>query len=276
MSKVLLVAFDLDGTFLDDNKEIPEANKKALERMREQGIYAVPCTGRLFRAIPEPIREHPAIRYAITENGAGIYDKAIGKPIYNSGITYDEVVPLIEYGKTIECMYDCYQDGWGWIPKEMYERVPDFLTFKPVRDMLLNFRTPLEDFEGTVRERGTSLQKFQYFFSDMETRDHYLPIVQERFPEFEISKSSPLNIEINGRGTNKGQALMKMAEILQIPIGKTAAFGDDINDLAILQTAGYGVAMGNATDAVKSVAGHETGNNNEGGFDQGCRRILDI
>lgn len=276
MSKVLLVAFDLDGTFLDDNKEIPETNAQALERMQEKEIYAVPCTGRLFRAIPEPIRENPAVRYAITENGAGIYDKMLGRPIFNSGIPYEEAIPLIEYGKTIPCMYDCYQDGWGWIPKEQYERVPEFLTFKPVRDMLLNYRTPLEDFEGTVQERGTPLQKFQYFFHDTETRDYYLPVVKERFPEFEISKSSPLNIEINGRGTNKGGALTKLSEILGIPLEKTAAFGDDINDLSLLQTAGYGIAMENALEEVKAVAKYITINNNDGGIDHGCRSILEV
>lgn len=276
MSKVLLVAFDLDGTFLDDEKNIPKENFTALERMMEQGIYAVPCTGRLFRAIPEALREHPAIRYAVTENGAGIFDKKEGRPVFNSGISYEQAIPLIEYGKTIPCMYDCYQDAWGWIPKEMYERVPEFLPAGPVQSMLLNYRTPLDDFETTVKERGTPMQKFQYFFHNEETRDRYLPIVIERFPDFEISKSSPLNIEINGKGTNKGVALKKLAELLDIPLQKTAAFGDDINDLAILQTAGYGIAMENGIDSVRKAAKYVTINNNDGGVDYGCRNYLDI
>ena len=62
MSEYLLVAFDLDGTFLNDEKQIPEENIRALDRMKETGIQAVPCTGRLYQAIPEGIREHPAIR----------------------------------------------------------------------------------------------------------------------------------------------------------------------------------------------------------------------
>ena len=173
MSEYLLVAFDLDGTFLNDEKQIPEENIRALDRMKETGIQAVPCTGRLYQAIPEGIREHPAIRYAVTENGAGIYDKEKKGLVFSTGITYEEAIPLLEYARTIPCLYDCYQDSWGWIPREMYEEVPEFLPPSPVRDMVLKYRTPLDDFETTIRERGTPMQKFQYFFRTTQLRDQY-------------------------------------------------------------------------------------------------------
>ena len=276
MSEYLLVAFDLDGTFLNDEKLIPEENIRALDRMKETGIQAVPCTGRLYQAIPEGIREHPAIRYAVTENGAGIYDKEKKGLVFSTGIIYEEAIPLLEYARTIPCLYDCYQDSWGWIPREMYEEVPEFLPPSPVRDMVLKYRTPLDDFETTIRERGTPMQKFQYFFRTTQLRDQYLTIVQERFPQFEISKSSPLNIEINGSGTNKGITMKTLCGMLQIPMEKTAAFGDDINDISFLMAAGKGIAMGNAVEAVKRIADDVTGNNNDGGFGIGCRDLLGI
>ena len=276
MSEYLLVAFDLDGTFLNDEKLIPEENIRALDRMKETGIQAVPCTGRLYQAIPEGIREHPAIRYAVTENGAGIYDKEKKGLVFSTGIIYEEAIPLLEYARTIPCLYDCYQDSWGWIPREMYEEVPEFLPPSPVRDMVLKYRTPLDDFETTIRERGTPMQKFQYFFRTTQLRDQYLPIVQERFPQFEISKSSPLNIEINGSGTNKGITMKTLCGMLQIPMERTAAFGDDINDISFLMAAGKGIAMGNAVEAVKRIADDVTGNNNDGGFGIGCRDLLGI
>ena len=276
MSEYLLVAFDLDGTFLNDEKLIPEENIRALDRMKETGIQAVPCTGRLYQAIPGGIREHPAIRYAVTENGAGIYDKEKKGLVFSTGIIYEEAIPLLEYARTIPCLYDCYQDSWGWIPREMYEEVPEFLPPSPVRDMVLKYRTPLDDFETTIRERGTPMQKFQYFFRTTQLRDQYLPIVQERFPQFEISKSSPLNIEINGSGTNKGITMKTLCGMLQIPMEKTAAFGDDINDISFLTAAGKGIAMENAVEAVKRIADDITGNNNDGGFGIGCRDLLGI
>ena len=276
MSEYLLVAFDLDGTFLNDEKLIPEENIRALDRMKETGIQAVPCTGRLYQAIPEGIREHPAIRYAVTENGAGIYDKEKKGLVFSTGIIFEEAIPLLEYARTIPCLYDCYQDSWGWIPREMYEEVPEFLPPSPVRDMVLKYRTPLDDFETTIRERGTPMQKFQYFFRTTQLRDQYLPIVQERFPQFEISKSSPLNIEINGSGTNKGITMKTLCGMLQIPMERTAAFGDDINDISFLMAAGKGIAMGNAVEAVKRIADDVTGNNNDGGFGIGCRDLLGI
>ena len=142
--------------------------------------------------------------------------------------------------------------------------------------MVLKYRTPLDDFETTIRERGTPMQKFQYFFRTTQLRDQYLPIVQERFPQFEISKSSPLNIEINGSGTNKGITMKALCGMLQIPMEKTAAFGDDINDISFLTAAGKGIAMENAVEAVKRIADDITGNNNDGGFGIGCRDLLGI
>lgn len=276
MTDYRLVAFDLDGTFLTDEKEIPLENRNALDRMKEKGIYAVPATGRLYRAIPEPIRNHPAVRFAITENGAGIYDKTAGMLIESTGITYEESEPLIEYGKTIPCLYDCYQDSWGWMQEEMYQQVPDFLTMPAIRKMVMDFRTPLKDFESEIRRRGTPIQKFQYFFRDQETRDRYLPEVQSRFPQFAITKSSPLNIEINGAGTDKGKTLRKLCEILEIPLEQAAAFGDDINDISFLETAGMGIAMANGADTVRAVADRETICNNDGGVGYACRTFLGI
>ena len=64
--------------------------------------------------------------------------------------------------------------------------------------------------------------------------------------------------------------------MLQIPMEKTAAFGDDINDISFLMAAGKGIAMGNAVEAVKRIADDVTGNNNDGGFGIGCRDLLGI
>lgn len=72
--KIRLIATDMDGTFLDDEKQIPEANWQALLACAARGIQIVPATGRTVRGIPDRIRTLPGVHYAITTNGAVVAD----------------------------------------------------------------------------------------------------------------------------------------------------------------------------------------------------------
>ena len=72
---VRLVALDLDGTLLDSEKRLSERNRAALEMAAAKGVHIVPTTGRFFGMMPEAIRALPFVRYAITVNGAQVYDR---------------------------------------------------------------------------------------------------------------------------------------------------------------------------------------------------------
>ena len=65
MSKIKLVAMDLDNTLLDSNKQISEHTKEVLKEAIRQGVYIVPATGRIFKAIPEFLRNIEGVRYAV-------------------------------------------------------------------------------------------------------------------------------------------------------------------------------------------------------------------
>ncbi len=71
--------------------------------------------------------------------------------------------------------------------------------------------------------------------------------------DLDVSYSSKRYLEFNPLGVNKGSGLVKMAEILNIPIEETLAIGDNINDLAMLQAAGTSACVANALDEIKAV-----------------------
>ena len=77
-----LIAFDLDGTLLDNDKHIPEENLLALHEAAERGVILAPATGRILRGIPSELRELPFLRYYILSNGAAVYDAAEEKTLY--------------------------------------------------------------------------------------------------------------------------------------------------------------------------------------------------
>jgi len=83
-----------------------------------------------------------------------------------------------------------------------------------------------------------------------------------------LSTGAPGSIEVMPVGVSKQSGLMKLVEYLQIPIESVMVFGDQINDLAMMEAAGLSIAMGNAIDQVKEAADYVIGTNNEEGVAQ--------
>ena len=75
---VKLIAFDLDGTLLDDDKHLPPENLAALQAAHAQGIFLVPATGRILKALPEELLAPGLFRYFIFSNGALVYADRAG------------------------------------------------------------------------------------------------------------------------------------------------------------------------------------------------------
>ncbi len=77
-------------------------------------------------------------------------------------------------------------------------------------------------------------------------------------PDVDASSSNIDNIEITAHGVNKATAIMRVCRELNQPLARTMAFGDGSNDLEMLKTVHYGIAMGNANDQVKAATKFHT------------------
>ena len=73
---IRIILLDLDGTLLTRDKRLSPGNRRALERAAAAGIWVVPATGRFYQGMPAAVRELPFVRYAVTVNGAQVYDAA--------------------------------------------------------------------------------------------------------------------------------------------------------------------------------------------------------
>ena len=91
------------------------------------------------------------------------------------------------------------------------------------------------------------------------------------FPHALFTSSVPNNIEVNDVTANKGDGMKYVAEYLNIPVEATMAFGDGLNDLSMIQTAGIGVAMGNACRELLEIADHVTTDCDHDGVAEGIR-----
>lgn len=271
---IRLIALDLDGTLLNSEKEIPEENRRALQEAAEQGTLIVPCTGRFYLGMPEQVRQLPFVRYAITINGAEVYDTATKTALYRAEIPPEEAERVLDVLDTLPVIFDCYMEGWGYMPAELYDRAEEFVSDFHILRMIRELRQPVEDFRGHIR--GKSLQKIQMFFRDQTLRKTTWRQLEERFPQLSITSSSPNNIEVNGGNATKGAAMLALCEALGIPQEETMAFGDSTNDRSMIEAAGIGVAMGNALPEIREMADFVTDTNDNAGVGKAVRRFCGL
>ncbi len=271
---IKLIAFDLDGTFLDDKKNIPPENLRALEEAAARGVLVVPATGRIYTGIPETLRTLPFMRWYITVNGSYVYDAVDDRAAARAEVPLDRALTFYEYCDTLGILYDCYQDNWGFMTADMLEIASRVIPDPGIRRLIVTLRTPVPELKTYLREKGADVQKLQLYFTDMELRARMLRELPGRFPDMSVSSSVPFNIEVNAGTATKGQALETLCGLLGIERGESMALGDGTNDLDMLEKAGVGVAMANADPALLRAADYVTGNNNEGGFAQAVEKFV--
>ena len=269
--RIGIVALDLDGTLLDSQKRLSEANRSALERAAAEGVQVVPTTGRFFGMMPAVVRDLPFVRYAITVNGAEVYDRVEDKVVVREEIPLDMAIGIMEVLDGFDIIYDCYRNGWGWITAALQQKAEEYTPDEHYLKAVREFRHPVKELKAHLRETAAEgdVQKVMLFArKDGDTTDVLDAIRREvgaRFPDIRITASTRNNLELNIASANKGRALGRLAEHLGLTLANCMAFGDGLNDLTMIEAAGVGVAMSNAVDEVKRAAKVVTASNDEDG-----------
>lgn len=268
-----IIALDLDGTLLDSDKNLSAVNLAALQRAADAGIHIVPTTGRFFGAMPECIRQLPFLRYAITINGACVEDVKTGEVIYSAELPWQQAVELMEVLDTLPVIYDCFQDNCAWMTEKQKELIDETAPNEHYRKMLHELRQPVPELKAFLKERKKGVQKVQFFTNDLELRAKLLQELPQRFEGLAVSSSVSNNLEINQAHATKGEALAALARHLSLPEDATLSFGDGLNDISMLRSAGVGVAMANAAPECKEAADWVTLSNDENGVAAGILKF---
>ena len=272
--KPQIIAFDLDNTFLDSDKRVPKENLEALEEAHRAGAHIVPSTGRFPGGLPEEIERIPFIRYAITINGAVVYDLREKKTLSKTSLPLAQALEVMRYLDGKDVVYDCYIENGAYMSQALRDKAHLYIASAYYRARILDLRTPVPELKAFITENGTDVSKIQMFAKDMDLRAH---IYEElgTWPFLSVTTSLPDNIEITHIDAHKGAALEQMAKLLDVPMERTFAIGDGLNDVTMLQCAGRGVAMGNAEEAVKAAADEVTGDCDHGGFADAVNRAME-
>jgi len=253
-----IIALDLDGTLLNSDKQLTPGNLSALERAAAVGYVIVPTTGRFFGAMPEVIRQLPFLRYAITINGAQVEDLKTGEVIYRAEMPWQQCIELMQLLDTLPVIYDCYMDNDAFMTEELKQYIDEFISSPHYRKMFHDLRKPVPELKAYLAQRKTDIQKVQFFMKDPQLRLQLLEELPQRFADICVSSSVPGNLEVNQARANKGEALLALAAHLGLKREDTISFGDGLNDISMLKTAGIGVAMANACPEALAAADRTT------------------
>lgn len=269
MAKKHLIALDLDGTLLTNKKEISPKTKRVLQKAREKGHEVMIATGRPFRSSEMYYRELNLTTPIVNFNGAFVHHpKNASWGTRHTPLDISVVMDIVEtlhsysffniIAEVIDDVYLHYHD----------EKLFDVFGYG-------NPRITTGDLRRFLTDSPTSLLVHTDEEHIGSIRDHLSTVHAEVIDHREWSNPWHV-IEIVKSGLNKAVGIKHASDYLQIPPERIIAFGDEENDLEMLEFAGHGIAMGNAIDSLKTIADDVTISNEEDGIAVYLNELLNL
>lgn len=253
-----LIALDLDGTLLQDNKTISKKTKNVITRLKNEGHVIVIATGRPYRASEIYYRELGLTTPIVNFNGAFTHDPTGSFGTYHTPVDLSVAKDVFEI-----CDYYSVSNYLAEVKDLVYLRHPD----RTIVDVFSTGNPSIYtgDLKNIMKDSPTSLL--------IQPKDEQMTTINDKLKEAHAEVithrtwSPPFQmIEIVKAGMNKAVGLQKIANYYHIPRERIIAFGDEDNDIEMLEYAGFGIAMGNAINELKSVADDVTKSNMDNGI----------
>lgn len=248
---------DLDGTLLNDEKIITPDTMAALRDFTEAGNVFAICTGRATESALSVQKNlgltFPHV-YVISYNGGEIISCDENRKFFRIGIPLDLAKQVVETASSLHIHIHTYNDRY--IVSRDYD--------EELRYYRQAVHTPAVITEDIWKELPDPPCKFiAISLHDRKALEELQRILTEKFPE-DLSTvfSSPYYLEVIPKESGKGNAVLHMCDLLNIPVSDTLAAGDEENDISMIRAAGLGIAMKNGIPSVKDAADAVTGTDN--------------
>ena len=257
---VKMIALDMDGTLLNPQHEITVAVKSAIEEAKAKGILVVLASGRPYIGMQRYIAElglNIPGQYCISYNGGLVQRAEDGQPILETTLGMDDYHFFEQLARELNVHFQALDKQHLYTPNQDISRYT--VHESEITGIPLRFRS--------VDAMDPSLRFPKLMMVDEpEALDNAIrQLPAELFDRYTLVKSASHYLEILDKTVSKGNSVRHLAEQLGFSAEEVLAVGDHENDLTMLAWAGYGVAMGNAIDAVKEQAAYHTSSNREDG-----------
>lgn len=265
---IKLVALDLDGTLLHNDKTLSAHTLSVLKRLTEAGVVVTPATGRNLEGLKDNILRIPKISYAVCSNGAQVFRLSDQKLLYEAAIPLEDAVTVIRYLQEFPTFLYVHTDqgtfrACSWRNTDLKKRFPH-IRFED---------NNVEDLPAFLSKKQLRVIKIGAFVLDDGV---FCQFLEKGSPMASISqyRTGPCNLELNASGASKARGVENLCRCLDIPMSQVLAIGDNQNDISLLRAAGVSAAMGNSEADVKAAAAFITGTNEEDGAAEFIRRYF--
>lgn len=260
---VKLITVDMDGTFLNDNKEMSPEFDRVFKSLKEKQIKFCAASGRQLASLKSVFDEYKDEMLFVAENGAVM--EIDGQVIINATLTRDVSDRFLNRLKQLDDMRILYcTSDYSYIDRTDEESMENARMYLPKFGIVKDF-TKLDKLPVKI-----SVHSKNGYYNDFKL------LVEEFSDEASICTSGFDWLDIVPKGTNKGTAIAKMQDMIGISPQETMAFGDQMNDFEMINQAYYSYAMDNAIDEIKQIARYTAPSNNEFGVVSTIKEVFSI
>jgi len=286
-----LVAVDLDGTLLNSYGEVTENTKEEIKKAVDNEVEVVLASGRPISSVEDLANDIHANHYIISGNGAIVYDLKKERVVYDKFLSKEQILNIVKICEENSIYYNIYTENEVLTKSLNYntlfyhsenthkqeEKRTNINIITDVYEHIL--RTNDQKYlKVTVCDQsqiifGSIIKKLR-MIDDIDVLD-----VSHMSRKFIKSGTEEILVEycyteITNKNVNKWTALEFIINDMNIKKEEVVAIGDNINDKEMIENAGLGIAMGNATDEIKNVAKTTVGTNNEEGVCEVFKKFI--
>lgn len=253
---IRLIAIDLDGTLLNDSKQVSEQTIDAISRLPARGVKVIIATARPPRSVRHIYQQLQLDCFQVNYNGALIWDEPRKEAVFHRPIAGVLVREMIAHARSLyaDLLVSCeVMDRWFTDRHDPQYTTETGRMFKP-------------DVICTVDEFCQQAITKLMFLGHPELITAVEPFINGPYGDRVTTVRADADlIQVMDKRVSKAIALMKIAEFHNIPMAQVMAIGDAPNDVGMLQVAGVAIAMDNAHERVKQVAHWIAPSNNHHG-----------
>ena len=264
------VFFDIDGTLLNDRKNVQQSTLKAINSLKKQGIFVGVATGR-GPGFVQPYLENLGLDFAISYNGQYIFTR--DQVLYHNQMAVSTVYRLIRYandhrreislgtasGLVGSRIINMGTSRFGQVVSTLVPKRWAKAVERSFKHFIRRFKP--QNLNGLLAIMRQPIYQVVFVATEGETAN-----IQNAFPCIKVTRSSPYSADLISKGQSKVKGIERVGEMFGFSLDEVMAFGDSDNDIEMLSGVGISVAMGNAIESVKSVATYTTDTNNNDGI----------
>ena len=272
--EIKLIALDLDGTVLTDSNTLSVKVKRSLERAIQSGIEVVAASGRPYGSMPKNVLGIEGLNYSITSNGAAVHDNS-GRRIHSTLVNENDVISLLKITEGHDLIFEAYVKGLTYTDSRYTSNPLKYGCSEAYVDYVKASHGHIDNMREFIYNHRKELDSIEIICTNAKKRAHIRQLISDNTSGFYITSSSENFIEFMDKSATKGNAVDWLCNYLDVKTESTCACGNADNDADMIEQAGFGAAVENASKLCLDCADIIVPSNNSDGVARLIEIILD-